>query len=1059
MTVTNGLFRSTLTAPSGADLSLDGWYLSIRVEGNALTPRERLTSSVYSLQAASAAYSAAVPATGVQAGPLGGGVIVSSVAVGAVRDEAIVSVSAAKLTGTLPSLDAGNLYNLPAAGGAVQKAGDVMTGPLQTSTLTVAGNAFSVGGSTLSVNGGFVGVGTDSPSERLEVNGYMKLSNGYLRLDSGYGLMAGGSLSLLLYNDYLMLNNGGPGALKVTAAGDLSHAGVLTSSGTGANYFAGTVGIATRAPQAALDVVSTGTAADSYAQIWRDGSGAVVSSVSATGVMKAAYFEGNGSRLSGLTAVGDSLGNHVATTTLQMGSYGVVSSSAITAAHYQISGSTVLALSAGDSVMVGPAAGPLNTGNQSVFFGAGAGALNQNGGNNTFVGYYSGSSNVGGASNTFVGDQTGAANSSGNGNVALGYAAGFLNTSGSNNVFIGNSAGYSTNGGTGNIVIGAAQNTSASGASEELNIGGVLFGDLGAKAIGISTRAPQTALDVVSSGAASNVMAQIWRDAAGVVVGSMSAAGYMTASHFSPAQNYLGRNAAILAYGDSGAGKGANVIFTGADTGLPGSFGANGWNSAVFSAANAYFAVNNDMYRFTAARPSLMSVLDPVDGSFFVAYAPAGGSADSQISNWKYPFYIQGASGNIGVGNTSPEAALDVESNGAGAGTYAQIWRDSGGTIIASMTSTGVLYPGVAVAGDNLGSHTASQPLNMNNYSVVNATAVSAGVLQLNGLNYLATDSDNTLLAVGNGAGRNISIHGTGNTTLGGQTLFYGNAPRYNTVVGYSAAALTGNIVGNTVVGWSAGGATGENASPALVTFSSNTVVGSQAGYRLGGTASNNTLLGFSAGYNIRSGSNNIVIGYAQDPSDVAASNELNIGGVLFGNLAAKTIGISTRAPQAALDVVSTGTASDVSVQLWRNSNGVPVATMTATGLLYAKGEVPGVETVMLSGTMSSFDVSGSGLVLLSQAADNNNISAITGCDSGAVKQGQRVVFLLSGYGSGSLTLNDTPVSSLAADNMVLNNAWSKSNSSGVGSTITLMCATINSTRVWVEISQTNNSN
>ena len=49
--------------------------------------------------------------------------------------------------------------------------GDTMTGPLTLSgsTLTVTGNAFSVGGSTLVVTGGNVGIGTVSPGAKLDV--------------------------------------------------------------------------------------------------------------------------------------------------------------------------------------------------------------------------------------------------------------------------------------------------------------------------------------------------------------------------------------------------------------------------------------------------------------------------------------------------------------------------------------------------------------------------------------------------------------------------------------------------------------------------------------------------------------------------------------------------------------------------------------------------------------------------------------------------------------------------------------------------------------------------
>ena len=61
------------------------------------------------------------------------------------------------------------------------------------------------------------------------------------------------------------------------------------------------------------------------------------------------------------------------------------------------------------------------------------------------------------------------------------------------------------------------------------------------------------------------------------------------------------------------------------------------------------------------------------------------------------------------------------------------------------------------------------------------------------------------------------------------------------------------------------------------------------------------------AGYAIATGTGNIVLGSNQDTSVNTVNNELNIGGTLFGDLKFRTIGISTRAPQAALDVVSTG--------------------------------------------------------------------------------------------------------------------------------------------------------
>ena len=331
----------------------------------------------------------------------------------------------------------------------------------------------------------------------------------------------------------------------------------------------------------------------------------------------------------------DNLGNHIATTTLQMGVYGVNSSSSINAAHYQIDGSTVLALTASQrSTAVGVGAGRINTGNDNVFFGYNAGYNNTTGGRHvvigseaglslstnvdgTFVGYQAGKNSTTGG--TFFGSQAGLANTTGGSNTFLGYASGLKNTVGYSNVFAGESAGgentggdyntfiglraggqnttadyntalggyaayqnrtgsnnavfgysagygvaansYSNNSlfgyyagyglstgsnnilmgyragaalitGANNIVIGYEQEASNPAAAGELNIGGVLFGNLTAKTIGISTRAPQAALDIVSTGTAADQMAQLWRASDGVIQASMSATGVMMAARF-----------------------------------------------------------------------------------------------------------------------------------------------------------------------------------------------------------------------------------------------------------------------------------------------------------------------------------------------------------------------------------------------------------------------------------------------------------------------------------------------------------------------------------------------
>ncbi len=69
--VTNGVFRSTFTLPGPVDLNVGNWFLEVRVGGTALSPRERLTSAPYALQAGN------VGAAGVLAGNLGSGIAVT----------------------------------------------------------------------------------------------------------------------------------------------------------------------------------------------------------------------------------------------------------------------------------------------------------------------------------------------------------------------------------------------------------------------------------------------------------------------------------------------------------------------------------------------------------------------------------------------------------------------------------------------------------------------------------------------------------------------------------------------------------------------------------------------------------------------------------------------------------------------------------------------------------------------------------------------------------------------------------------------------------------------
>lgn len=370
----------------------------------------------------------------------------------------------------------------------------------------------------------------------------------------------------------------------------------------------GDVGISTGAPQARLDVLAGGATQTDMAQLWRNSAGTIVSSVSATGVMMAAKFIGDGSALAGVSATDNTklpLAGGTMAGDITMGGNDLYAVSTITvtgditAARYQIAGSNVLAVLPGTgSLGVGGNAGRLNvgssnsflgysagysntTGSNNSFLGFQAGAGNTSGGSNSFLGSYAGFNNTTGGSNSFLGAFVGYNNTTGGNNSFLGFYAGNYNTTGDNNSFLGSAAGYNTKAGsanvvfgveagygvlnnsfssstlmgyragfglttgsdnillgfqagynvtngTGNIVIGYNKDTTAPGANNQLNIGGVLYGDLSAKTMGISKKIPEAALDIISTGTAANVYAQIWRDSLGVVVASMTATGRLS---------------------------------------------------------------------------------------------------------------------------------------------------------------------------------------------------------------------------------------------------------------------------------------------------------------------------------------------------------------------------------------------------------------------------------------------------------------------------------------------------------------------------------------------------
>jgi hypothetical protein len=303
----------------------------------------------------------------------------------------------------------------------------------------------------------------------------------------------------------------------LTGPGQTNAPYAIYSEDPGARtYLAGNLGISSATPVAAL-VISSAAGSSDQILIVSTGS-SVIFGVKGNGeVYTAGKFIGDGSQLTNLT--GDGLGNHIATTTLEMGGYAINSSTAVSAAYYQVNGSTVLALGPSRRLNIGPLAGRISsgannvfvgdsaghettTGPRSTFLGNDSGRFNTTGSQNSYLGYASGYSNTVGSNNTAVGtyagyySQTGSANAmlgaeAGMGAISnsfssatlVGFQAGYGLTTGSDNILLGWRAGYNLTTGARNIIIGYEQAASLASVNDELNIGGAIYGDLNTKAV------------------------------------------------------------------------------------------------------------------------------------------------------------------------------------------------------------------------------------------------------------------------------------------------------------------------------------------------------------------------------------------------------------------------------------------------------------------------------------------------------------------------------------------------------------------------------------------------
>jgi len=141
---------------------------------------------------------------------------------------------------------------------------------------------------------------------------------------------------------------------------------------------------------------------------------------------------------------------------------------------------------------------------------------------------------------------------------------------------------------------------------------------------------------------------------------------------------------------------------------------------------------------------------------------------------------------------------------------------------------------------------------------------------------------------------------GNHNNALGYYSLYSNTTGNTNNALGREAGRYNETGSENNYFGFRAGGF----GAGAANSHSGTTAVGSYALYNLT-TGNYNLGLGYKAGENLTSGSGNVIIGYDIDAPSATASNQLNIGNLIFGTnldgrnatLSTGNVGIGTTAP------------------------------------------------------------------------------------------------------------------------------------------------------------------
>jgi hypothetical protein len=543
--------------------------------------------------------------------------------------------------------------------------------------------------------------------------------------------------------------------------------------------------------------------------------------------------------------------------------------------------------------------------------------------------------NTTGASNTALGNAALYNSTTGAGNTAVGVAAMLANTTGSNNTVIGSNVASTTlSTGSSNILIGtsSAVDTPAAGTSNFLNIGNAIYatGLGGTTKIGIGTASPGQTLSIYAG--VNTVMevdstANSWTDYSNGGVSRMRVGtiGGVAVIDNTYNNNYLAfRSNSVTQMVLSTNGK------VGIGTTTPGAI-------LDISASTDALALPSGT---VAQRPAT-----PING--MVRYDSSGTPQLEAYVNgaWTALVTATGSTSAISLGTsasvTNPSRSGDVTTGLFSAAT-GTVSIAASGTDYADFASTGLNLP-VATESYKIAGNNALWQDATNSNLVVGSSSFTSNVSQTGGggngqnntvvgISALGSNTTgNKNVAVGNGA-LGANTIGIVNTAVGLWALLSNTTGSYNVALGKQALQTNTTGIYNTGIGTYAlytnatgtyNTAIGGNALN-LTTGNNNTALGSYAGYDIS-TGGFNIVIGAytTTGVGVTTGSNNILIGQDVRPASQTASNQMNIGNLIYATGLASgatastgNVAIGTSAPNAMLDVSQTGGTSGTNAAL-----------------------------------------------------------------------------------------------------------------------------------------------